>query len=149
MRNKNEFIDVPSDDENCPADALMANFRKKIKNAKGVAYQKNIEFSKGCINFFRDMANNTEESDKYIEFNWEDIPEEDLPPLTVKIRKSSGKFYLQYLKERGEEELVIKGKQRKGKNKNGKIQVRKNYERKPKELETADNEEHEIEEEVR
>lgn len=129
MRNKNEFIDVPSDDENCPADALMANFRKKIKEANEKDYQKNVEFTKGCINFFKDMADVIEESDKYIEFNWYDVPQDELPPLTVKIRKNNGKFYLQYLKEHGEEELVIKGKQRKGKNKNGKIQVRKKYER--------------------
>ncbi|MCX4303935.1 MAG: hypothetical protein K1W33_07565 [Clostridia bacterium] len=133
MRNKKEFIDVAPDDENCPADALMANFRKKIKEAKEKDYQKNIEFSNGCVNFFKDMADVVEESDKYIEFNWEDVPNKDLPSLTVKIRKSNGKFYLQYLKEHGEEELVIKGKQRKGKNKNGKIQVRKNYPEKDKE----------------
>ena len=111
----------------------MANFRKKIKEAKEKDYQKNIEFSNGCVNFFKDMADVVEESDKYIEFNWEDVPNKDLPSLTVKIRKSNGKFYLQYLKEHGEEELVIKGKQRKGKNKNGKIQVRKNYPEKDKE----------------
>lgn len=133
MRNKKEFIDVAPDDENCPADALMANFRKKIKEANEKDYQKNIEFSNGCVNFFKDMADVVEESDKYIEFNWEDVPDKDLPYLTVKIRKSNGKFYLQYLKEHGEEELVIKGKQRKGKNKNGKIQVRKNYPEKDKE----------------
>ena len=133
MRNKKEFTDVAPDDENCPADALMANFRKKIKEAKEKDYQKNIEFSNGCVNFFKDMADVVEESDKYIEFNWEDVPNKDLPSLTVKIRKSNGKFYLQYLKEHGEEELVIKGKQRKGKNKNGKIQVRKNYPEKDKE----------------
>ncbi len=133
MRNKKEFIDVAPDDENCPADALMANFRKKIKEANEKDYQKNIEFSNGCVNFFKDMADVVEESDKYIEFNWEDVPDKDLPSLTVKIRKSNGKFYLQYLKEHGEEELVIKGKQRKGKNKNGKIQVRKNYPEKDKE----------------
>ena len=51
MRNKKEFIDVAPDDENCPADALMANFRKKIKEAKEKDYQKNIEFSNGCVNF--------------------------------------------------------------------------------------------------
>ena len=99
MRNKKEFIDVAPDDENCPADALMANFRKKIKEAKEKDYQKNIEFSNGCVNFFKDMADVVEESDKYIEFNWEDVPNKDLPSLTVKIRKSNGKFYLQYLKE--------------------------------------------------
>lgn len=121
MRNKKEFIDVAPDDENCPADALMANFRKKIKEAKEKDYQKNIEFSNGCVNFFKDMADVVEESDKYIEFNWEDVPNKDLPSLTVKIRKSNGKFYLQYLKEHGEEELVIKGKQRKGKNKTEKF----------------------------
>ena len=133
MRNKKEFIDVAPDDENCPADALMANFRKKIKEAKEKDYQKNIEFSNGCVNFFKDMADVVEESDKYIEFNWEDVPNKDLPSLTVKIRKSNGKFYLQYLKEHGEEEIVINGKQRKGKKKNGKIQVRKNYPEKDKE----------------
>lgn len=143
MRNKKELIDVASDDDSCPADALMANFRRKIKEASKKDYQKNVEFTGGCINFFRDMADLTEESDKYIEFNWDDVPDKDLPPLTVKIRKNNGKFYLQYLKEHGEEELVIKGKQRKGKNKNGKIQVRKNYERKNEEDDI------EIEEEVR
>lgn len=143
MRNKKEFIDVEPDEDNCPADALMANFRRKIKKASEKDYQKNVEFTAGCINFFKDMADVTEESDKYIEFNWADVPDKDLPPLTVKIRKNNGKFYLQYLKEHGEEELVIKGKQRKGKNKNGKIQVRKNYERKKKDDVV------EIEEEVR
>lgn len=143
MRNKKEFIYVEPDEDNCPADALMANFRRKIKKASEKDYQKNVEFTAGCINFFKDMADVTEESDKYIEFNWADVPDKDLPPLTVKIRKNNGKFYLQYLKEHGEEELVIKGKQRKGKNKNGKIQVRKNYERKKKDDVV------EIEEEVR
>lgn len=133
MRNKKEFIDVAPDEDSCPADALMNDFREKIKEAKDKDYQKNIEFSSGCVNFFRDMADMTEESDKYIEFNWLDVPEKNLPPLIVKIRKSNGKFYLQYLKEYGEEELVIKGKQRKGKNRNGKIQVRKDYKRQKKE----------------
>lgn len=143
MRNKKEFIDVVPDDDSCPADVLMANFRRKIKKASEKDYQKNVEFTAGCINFFKDMADVTEESDKYIEFNWADVPDKDLPPLTVKIRKNNGKFYLQYLKEHGEEELLIQGKQRKGKNKNGKIQVRKNYERKKKDDDV------EIEEEVR
>jgi len=145
MRNKNEFIDVAPDEDSCPADALMSDFRKKIKEAKDRDYQKNIEFSGGCVNFFRDMADIVEESEKYIEFNWYDIPEEELPPLTVKIRKNNGKFYLQYLKEHGEEELVIKGKQRKGKNRNGKMQVRKDYKRQKRE----DDEIQENDEEVR
>ncbi len=93
------------------------------------AYPQNIEFSLRSIEYFRNNANEIQETESYIEFKWYEIPEENLPPLIVKIRENKGKYYLQYLKELGEDRTIIKGKQRKGKNKNGKIQVEKEEER--------------------
>lgn len=127
MRNKKELIDVESGDENCPADALMRDFRKRAKNTS--EYPKNIEFSKNCIDFFREHADIVEETEKNIKFSWYEVSEEELPPLIVKIMKSRERYYLQYLKELGEEKTIIKGKQRKGKNKNGKIEIDKGEER--------------------
>lgn len=127
MKNKKEFIDVQLGDENCPADALMNDFRKRANSAND--YAKNIEFSKSCIDFFKKMADIVEESDNIIKFRWYEIPEKELPALIVKVRQSNGKFYLQYLKELGEEKTIIKGKQRKGKNRNGKIEINKGEER--------------------
>ena len=127
MANSNRIIDVESGDENCPADALMIDFRKKANLGKET-YSKNIEFSETCIDFFRKMADIVEEYEKNIKFRWYEIEEEELPPLIVKIRKNKGRYYLQYLKELGEEKTLIKGKQRKGKNKNGKILIEKEEE---------------------
>lgn len=123
MRNKIDIINVKYGDDNCPADALMNDFRKRVKEKNN--YQKNIEFSEDCIEFFKKMANIIEESNDNIKFRWDAILEEELPPLIVKIRKDKGKYKLQYLKELGEEKTIIKGKQRKGKNKNGKIEIEK------------------------
>ena len=44
------------------------------------------------------------------------------------LQKLNDKYILQYLKELGEKETLIKGRQRKGKNKNGKIEVIKERE---------------------
>lgn len=123
MKNQTEIINVEYGEDNCPADALMSDFRKRAKETS--AYQKNIEFSENCIKFFREMADIVEESDDNVKFGWNAIPENDLPPLIVKIRKDKGKYKLQYLKELGEEKAIIKGKQRKGKNKNGKLKIEK------------------------
>ncbi len=121
MRNKNQkIIEVSSGEENCPADALMKDFRNRAKDSK---YPKNVEFSNSCVDFFKQMADVFEETEDNIIFKWDDIPEEDLPPLIVKLRKKDGKFLLQYLKALGDETTLIKGKQRKGKNKNGKIKI--------------------------
>lgn len=128
MGNKEDFINVKAGDENCPADALMENFRKRIHSTSS-NYPKNIEFSENSINFFRNMADITEESEQHIKFCWFEISDQELPPLIIKIRKYKGKYYLQFLKELGEEKLIIKGKQRKGKNKNGKIEIDKEKER--------------------
>ena len=92
----------------------MKDFRTTISEAK---YAKNIEFSKSCIKFFRKMADIVEETEDHIRFRWYEIPEEELPPLEVKISKKGNKYTLVYLKEFGEEITMIKGKQRKGKNK--------------------------------
>ena len=119
-----KIINVKEGEENCPADALMKDFRTRcIGNNK---YPKNIEFSESCINFFREMADIVEETENNIIFKWNEIKEEeDLPPLIVKIRISNGKYYLQFLKELGEEKTIISAKQRKGKNKKGKIYLNK------------------------
>lgn len=127
MKNKKDLINVEYGDGNCPSDALMSDFRRRANSASD--YPQNIEFSKNCIEFFREMADIVEESEENIKFRWYEIPEEELPPLIVKIRKSNGRYYLQYLKELGKEKTVIKGKQRKGKNKNGKIEINKGVER--------------------
>lgn len=124
MNNKKfNIIDVEYGENNCPADALMNNFRTRAHDM--LNYLKNIEFSKRCVDFFRDMADIIEESDDNICFKWYEVKEKELPPLTVKLRKANGKYILQFLKEIGEEVTLIKGKQRKGKNKNGKINIEK------------------------
>lgn len=113
-------------EDNCPADAVIYDFR--IRAHKMVDYPKNIEFSKESIDFFRKMADIVEESENNICFKWYEVPEQDLLPLIVKLRKSKGKFLMQYIKEIGEKGVEIKGKQRKGKNINGKIKVIKQIE---------------------
>ncbi len=123
MKNKSEKINVEYGDENCPADALMSDFRKRAKGI--INYPQNIEFSARSIEFFRKNADIVEENEGHIKFRWYEVPEEELPPLIVKIRKDKGKYYLQYLKELGEEKTIIKGKQRKGKNRYGKMQIDK------------------------
>lgn len=121
MRNKTKkIIEVNYGDDNCPADALMKDFRNR---AKGSKYPNNVEFSTSCVDFFKQMADVFEETENNITFKWEEIPEEELPPLIVKLRKKDGKYMLQYLKELGDETTLIKGKQRKGKNKNGQIKI--------------------------
>ena len=127
MRNKKELIDVKSGDENCPADALMADFRKRANSVE--KYPKDIEFSESSIDFFRKMADIVEETEGNIKFGWYEMLEKELPALIVKIRKNNGKYYLQYLKELGEEKTIIKGKQRKGKNRDGKREIDKEEER--------------------
>jgi len=114
-------LKVLSGEESCPADALMTDFRKRAKDAKN--YPHNIEFSSRSIEFFRQMADTVEESEKNIKFQWDAIPEEELPPLIVKIRINKGRYYLQYLKEIGEDVTLIQCKARKGKNKNGKMKI--------------------------
>lgn len=126
MRNKTDIINVEYGEDNCPADALMYDFRTKAHNM--LSYPKNIEFSKECIDFFKEMADIVEESEDNICFMWDEVLENNLPQLIVKIRKSNGKYMLQYLKELGEEQTLIKGKSRKGKNKNGRIEVIKERE---------------------
>ncbi len=126
MNKENKrIINVEYGDDNCPADALMKDFRARAKDSK---YYKNVEFSKSCIDFFKKMADIFEETENNIVFKWYEIEEEELPPLIVKIRIKDGRYFLQYLKELSEEKTVIKGKQRKGKNKNGKLKIEKSDE---------------------
>ena len=125
---KNNFIlNIDSSDNLCPADAIIIDFRRKVNSLEN--YPQNIELSSSCISFFKKMADVTEESDKTILFKWDDVPSKYLPKLIVKIRKEKNKFFIQYIKELGREygkdNIIISGKQRKGKNKFGKVIVSK------------------------
>lgn len=113
---KTRVIYVGSGDDDCPADALMSDFRRTLTENK---YARNIEFSKSCIEFFREHADIVEEGDTDICFKWYAVPEEGLPPLKVKIAIRDGKYLLSYLKEYGEEPTKIQGKTRKGLNQKG------------------------------
>ncbi len=111
---KTRTIYVGSGEENCPADALMADFRRTLSAS---SYAKSIEFSPSCIDFFRNMADIVDETVDNIRLRWYEIPEEKLPPLEVKIRCKDGKYRLMYLTEFGDEPTVIKGNAGKGRNK--------------------------------
>ena len=91
MENSKRIIHIEAGDDNCPADALMIDFRKRA-NAGSKEYSRNIEFSETCIDFFRKMADIVEEHEKNIKFKWYEIEDEELPPLIVKIRKDKGKY---------------------------------------------------------
>ena len=124
-------IITPPGDEDCPADVLMLDFRKYLQNKLNSAnYPKNIEIKGTVIKYLKEHADYYNESDNNIIFMWDDIPEEELPPLAIKLYKKNNKWYLLYLKEQGEDLLLIQGKQRKGMNKHGVIVVEKEEERK-------------------
>ena len=111
---KTRIIYVDEGENSCPADALMADFRHLLCKSD---YSKNIEFSESCIDFFKEMADVANETEDNIYFAWAEVPESELPPLEVKVAKREGKYFLNWLKEHGEEKTSIKAKSRKGKNK--------------------------------
>lgn len=137
MKTRTIFVDAGP---NCPADALMADFRKILDQNK---YAKNIEFSATCVEFFKDRADVVEEGSDHIRFVWDEVPEEELPVLEVKVRKQEGKFFLSYLKEFGDEPTRIDGKSSKGKNKgvDEKIVIIKRESLAPKKNEPANGKE--------
>lgn len=127
---KNKTIIVNPGEDNCPADALMSDFRKNICSK----YSRNITFSQAGIEFFKKMCDQyiVSGNGNIITFYWTAIPEEDLPPLKVKIVRQKGKYKLNYLKEYGEtEKTLIKGKQGKGRYKNGSVKIIKLEHREP------------------
>ena len=125
MKLINNII-VDSTEENCPADALLYDFRKHLKEKKQVSkYPKKIEIGQNVIKYWKAHADYYEENDNNIVFLWDSIPEEDLPPLKIKIFKEKDKWLLLYLKEYGDDRILIQGKQRKGKNNNGSIKLDK------------------------
>lgn len=125
--NKNKTIVAPAGLDDCPADALMMNFRKYLSDSDG-EYAKTIEVSENSIKFWKEHADYVSNSGNSIIFQWDAIPEEELPPLKIKIFKKNEKWYLSYLKEYGEDITLIQGKRRKGKNKGGTIFLDKEVE---------------------
>lgn len=118
-----------SKEEDCPADALMLDYRKYLQDELTTNhYPKHTEVTKEAIKYWMNHADYYEETDNNITFMWDEIPEEELPPLKIKLFKQNDKWYLLYLKEYGEDQLLIQGKQRKGKNKFGTINLDKQEE---------------------
>lgn len=125
MKNSDYEVKASADENDCSADRLMADFRKKVKSGNKKSYARHVDISETSINFWREHADIIEENEDNITFYWEEIEEEELPPLKIKIRKVKGDYMLSYLKEYGEDKLLIRGKQRKGKNRRGKIFLNK------------------------
>lgn len=122
--NQEKREKVPEGEKNCPADVLMKLFRQEIRQGK---FPRNIEFNENTIEFWKEQADGIEEGEEHIKFQWGEIEEENLPPLIVKVKKEGSIYRLVYLKElpEKEEKTIIQGKQRKGKNKYGKIVIEK------------------------
>jgi len=119
---KDKRIVVSSDENDCPADALMADFRRNLEKNFGENYPKNILVTEESLNFWREHADIVKDGEDNKTFQWFEIPEEELPPLKIQVHKGNGgEWYVSYLKEYGEDELLIKGKQGKGRNVDGRI----------------------------
>lgn len=128
MDNKKSVIALPGE-EFCPADELMMNYRRYLhEESKANNYPKHIEVKNEAIKYWIKNADYYEKSDNNMLFMWDDIPEEELPPLKIKLYKQNEKWFLLYLKEYGEDNLLIQGKQRKGKNKYGSMYLDKKEE---------------------
>lgn len=128
MDNKKSIIALP-EEEFCPADELMMNYRKHLhEESKNNHYPKHIEVKNEAIKYWINHADYYEKSDNNMVFMWDEIPEEELPPLKIKLFKQNDKWFLSYLKEYGEDDLLIQGKQRKGKNKFGSMYLDKKEE---------------------
>ena len=125
--NTRKIVTAPAGNDDCPADALMSDFRKKI-NASRNDYSKNIEISDSAIGFWKDHADYIIKNAGSVEFIWDEIEEEQLPPLKIKVVRKYDKWYLSYLKEYGEETTLIQGKRRKGRNKEGSVFLDKEIE---------------------
>lgn len=120
-------VAAPAGADDCPADALMSDFRKNLNKANG-DYSKNIEVSDSSITFWKEHADYIIKHGSSVIFQWDAIEEEDLPPLKIKVARKGDKWVLSYLKEYGEETTLIQGKRRKGKNTSGFIYLDKDEE---------------------
>ena len=125
--NQIEKILTPANEKACPADSLMYDFRKKLKNSVS-NYANHIEISNSSIKYWKEHADDIIENNDNIIFGWREIPEEQLPPLKIKVKKNEKGYTLMYLKEYGNDKLLMQGKQRKGKNKHGIILLEKEIE---------------------
>ncbi len=129
MKNQNKIINTISDDSFCPADNLMSDFRRVISETPKQKYPKHIDVSVNTIKYWKKHADIVIESKDIITFMWDEIVDEQLPPLKIKAKKNLNKYSIMYLKEYGDDKLSIICKQRKGKNKNGTIYLEKETEK--------------------
>lgn len=119
MSNQIRKIKTPANEESCPADALMCDFRRKLQEKSISDYAKHTDISQSSIKYWMDHADLVIEENDSIIFSWDEILDKNLPPLKIKVKKGVKGYSLIYLKEYGEDHLLIQGKNRKGKNKNG------------------------------
>ncbi|MCI8778101.1 MAG: hypothetical protein HFI87_03025 [Bacilli bacterium] len=129
MKNQNRIINTLPGNDFCPADNLMNDFRKVISETTGKKYPKHIAISVNTIEYWKKHADEVIESEDIITFMWDEIVEEQLPPLKIKVKNNLSKYSIIYLKEYGTDKLLITCKSRKGKNKNGTIYLEKETER--------------------
>ena len=115
-------IIAPNGDAFCPADELIEDYRL---GANGFKYSKHIIISKATIDYWKKHADIVEKNERHIIFFWDEIIDEELPPLKIKVVKKNGQYVLMYLKEYGPDKLLISGKGRKGHNKDGNIYLDK------------------------
>lgn len=127
--NNRKDLTTPANEILCPADTLMHDFRKEIRKKPISKYSKHINISKSCINYWKKHADIVLDNFDSITFIWKEMPEEDLPPLKIKVKNNNGNYSLMYLKEYGEEKLLIQCTNHKGKNKNGIIYLDKKNEK--------------------
>ena len=129
MKNQNKIINTKSGDSFCPADNLMSDFRREISKMPEQKYPKHIDVSVNTIEYWKKHADIVIELEDIITFMWDEIVDEQLPPLKIKVKKNLNKYSIMYLKEYGDDKLSIICKQRKGKNKNGTIYLEKETEK--------------------
>lgn len=119
---KDKRIVVSSGDNDCPADALMADFRRNLEKDFKDNYPKDIVVTQSALQFWKSHADIIKRENNHLTFQWYEIPEEELPPLKIVVfRTNNGEWRVSYLKEYGEDKLLIQGKRGKGSNKFGRV----------------------------
>lgn len=74
-------INVSSDENLCPADALMYDFRKEISKNFNVEYARHINISNSSVKYWENHADLVIENDEILTFFWDEIKELQLPPF--------------------------------------------------------------------
>jgi len=124
--NKTVKITTPPGKEYCSADEIMYYYRYWIHEiGTQNNFPKNINVDNNSVNYWLEHSDVYYLTDNSIKFYWEEDPKHNLPPLLLKVVRDKDEWRLSFLREFGDDKLYIDGKSRKGKNKNGKIDLQK------------------------